>query len=217
MKSRFRKLQILRVFSPKNIRRLFIAIYKYSSPRTRTDELEEIISEEKYSKFLEVGVWRGQNIITIAKKFPNILCYAVDPYDYEQYIGKVNNNFIKPKLFESKSERLLKNESERIFEETSSYQNRYNNFKLIRKSSVKAALDFENASLDLVFIDAIHTYESVKKDIETWLPKVRVGGCLSGHDYSVEFFGVIQAVNEKLGVDNIVIKSDATWFYFKQD
>jgi hypothetical protein len=55
----------------------------------------------------------------------------------------------------------------------------------------------------------------VKNDIVLWLPKVK-RGVLSGHDYSIGFFGVIQAVNEKLGTDNIVVKSDATWFYYKK-
>jgi len=87
---------------------------------------------------------------------------------------------------------------------------------LIRKSSSDAAKEFEQESVDLVFIDANHSYESVKNDIDLWLPKVKRGGVLSGHDYSIGFFGVIQAVSEKLGTDNIVVKSDATWFYYKK-
>jgi len=69
--------------------------------------------------------------------------------------------------------------------------------RLIRKSSVEAANDFKAGSLDFVFIDANHTYESVKQDIEAWFPKVRKGGVISGHDYCVyQDFGVIQAVDE---------------------
>ena len=86
---------------------------------------------------------------------------------------------------------------------------------MIRKSSFDAVNDFEDESIDIVFIDANHSYESVKNDIDLWLPKVKTGGVLSGHDYSISFFGVIQAVNEKMGTDNIVVKSDATWFYYK--
>ena len=37
-------------------------------------------------------------------------------------------------------------------------------------------------SLDICFIDANHTYDSVKKDIQSYLPKVKPGGILCGHD-----------------------------------
>jgi cephalosporin hydroxylase len=59
------------------------------------------------------------------------------------------------------------------------------------------AMSFEDNSLDFVFIDASHDYQSVKQDIEAWLPKVRSGGIIAGHDYEPnEFPGVVQAVNE---------------------
>jgi len=51
----------------------------------------------------------------------------------------------------------------------------------------------------LVFIDAEHTYEAVKSDIETWWPLLLPGGIISGHDYSlggVYWPGVFKAVNE---------------------
>lgn len=50
-------------------------------------------------------------------------------------------------------------------------------------------------AVDLVFIDADHTYEAVKEDIELWKPHVRPGGLLCGHDYRL-FEGVTQAVDE---------------------
>ena len=69
--------------------------------------------------------------------------------------------------------------------------------RIVRGNSVDVAKTFKNNSLDFVFIDANHTYKSVKEDIEAWFPKVRKGGIVSGHDY-VEYqdFGVIQAVDE---------------------
>jgi predicted O-methyltransferase YrrM len=48
---------------------------------------------------------------------------------------------------------------------------------------------------DLIFIDACHDYESVKRDIRAWSPHVRQGGVLCGHDYGV-FEGVTRAANE---------------------
>jgi hypothetical protein len=63
-------------------------------------------------------------------------------------------------------------------------------------SSVEAALLYKNESLDFVFIDADHTYESVLLDAQAWLPKIKRGGYLGGHDYHRDWPGVIKAVEE---------------------
>jgi len=53
-------------------------------------------------------------------------------------------------------------------------------------------------SLDLCFIDADHSYESVKRDIETWEPKLKPGGVIGGHDYyGTAWPGVTRAVHER--------------------
>jgi predicted O-methyltransferase YrrM len=68
------------------------------------------------------------------------------------------------------------------------------------RGSLVAAASFADASVDLVFIDARHEYEPCLADIRAWLPKVRPGGIIAGHDYSWAVFpGVIQAVEEVFG------------------
>lgn len=62
--------------------------------------------------------------------------------------------------------------------------------------SFDRAKDFEDNSIDFCFVDANHTYEFVKKDIEAFLPKMKKGGIIAGHDYNNSHPGVIQAVNE---------------------
>jgi predicted O-methyltransferase YrrM len=52
-----------------------------------------------------------------------------------------------------------------------------------RSTSLEAAEQIEDASLDFVYIDALHDYDSVREDLEAWYPKVRGGGILAGHDY----------------------------------
>ena len=76
-----------------------------------------------------------------------------------------------------------------------------NYYKPIRSPSVEAASRFEDNTLDFVFIDASHEYEDVKNDINAWLPKVKNGGILAGHDYYLgdDYFpGVKKAVDECL-------------------
>lgn len=66
--------------------------------------------------------------------------------------------------------------------------------------SAEAAKKYPDAhdgeGLDFVFIDADHSYGSVRADIAAWLPKVKSGGIIAGHDFAPEFPGVIQAVSE---------------------
>jgi SAM-dependent methyltransferase len=56
--------------------------------------------------------------------------------------------------------------------------------RVVRKSSLNAALGYADDSLDFVFIDAAHDYKSVAADIGAWLPKLKVGGVLAGDDYN---------------------------------
>jgi len=53
----------------------------------------------------------------------------------------------------------------------------------INKKSEDACSDIEDESLDICFIDADHSYNGVSRDIELYLPKVKRGGILCGHDY----------------------------------
>lgn len=83
---------------------------------------------------------------------------------------------------------------------------------IIRKPSTEAAKDYADNSLDFVFIDADHEYESVVEDINAWHPKVKIGGVLAGHDYHLNHPGVIRAVNELLKTRIILLIS---WKYIK--
>lgn len=84
--------------------------------------------------------------------------------------------------------------------------------------SISASKRFKDNSLDFVFIDAAHDYESVKADILAWLPKVKNNGILAGHDYypeHPEYCGVYQAVHEIF--DKKFIKQSGDCFIIELD
>jgi predicted O-methyltransferase YrrM len=84
-------------------------------------------------------------------------------------------------------------------------------------TSVEASKTFEDKSVDFVFIDAGHTYEEVVEDIKSWLPKVKKGGFIGGHDYyrdppGKEQEGVHNAVHEFFTHEEIESNEDC-WIY----
>lgn len=70
---------------------------------------------------------------------------------------------------------------------------------LQRNTSLSAAKGIDAGQLVGVLIDGDHRYEACKADIEAWLPKVKPGGWIAGHDYVDRFPGVVQAVDEAFG------------------
>ena len=98
--------------------------------------------------------------------------------------------------------------------------------------SLEAAKLIPDQSLDICFIDADHRYKAVKADILAYIPKVKLGGILCGHDFDIDgvsFFnqftseelekdaargvhaGVIQAVGEIIGFEKIGLYPNAVW------
>jgi len=73
--------------------------------------------------------------------------------------------------------------------------NNYGLFDIIKDTSVNAANQFKNNSIDYIMIDAGHTYEDVTTDLKTWYNKVKPGGIISGDDYTITD-GVTNAVND---------------------
>ena len=87
---------------------------------------------------------------------------------------------------------------------------------VIKGDSVDTARFMIPASFDLVFIDADHSYEGCRADIAAWLPMVKPGGWIGGHDYkntedvSYDFSGVDRAVSEMFGA--ILTDNQFTWW-----
>jgi len=88
----------------------------------------------------------------------------------------------------------------------------YPHLEILREPSITAATQFADGSLDLVYVDGAHDYESVRADLNAWRPKIKPGGWIAGHDYSplIEAGSVIRAVDEVLGSPERVFE-DSSW------
>ena len=76
---------------------------------------------------------------------------------------------------------------------------------------------FPDRSVDGVYIDGAHQYKPVYDDIVRWLPKIKTGGWVTGHDHITDKtrkekygFGVIEAVRDALGGPDKTY-SDSSW------
>ena len=146
-----------------------------------------IANAEDGAKFVEVGAWKGKSIAYAGVELLNsgkaITLYAVDHFlGSEEHRNPVSEHYdYATQSGELRSQYLANIEPIKSVVKTLDMQ------------SVEAAKKFKKASLDLVFIDGSHDFESVCSDIETWLPKIKPGGVLAGHDY--DFEQVSKAVN----------------------
>lgn len=77
---------------------------------------------------------------------------------------------------------------------------RYNHVRVFPIASEVAEGVLNGEKFEMVFIDANHSYEQVKSDIERWWPRVLPGGVFVGHDYGHgDWPGVKQAFDEIFG------------------
>uniref|UniRef100_A0A7S4PVN0 Methyltransferase domain-containing protein n=1 Tax=Alexandrium monilatum TaxID=311494 RepID=A0A7S4PVN0_9DINO len=86
-------------------------------------------------------------------------------------------------------------------------------------TSEAAAGQLEDGTVDAVFIDGCHLYDCVKKDFELWMPKMRRGRevLISGHDFSPQWPGVVQAVHEqRAGGHEVNLSTDWMYWWFEE-
>jgi len=147
-------------------------------------------------KIVEVGSWKGKStaflLVEAWNKSPRIEIYAVDTWLGSQ---------------EHADEECIKNET--LYDEfLANVKPVSRQLVPLRMTSLKGANFFPDDCLDAVFIDAAHDYENVKADIAAWLPKVKKGGLIGGHDYMCGWPGVDRAVAEAF---NSVDFQDNCW------
>jgi glycosyltransferase involved in cell wall biosynthesis len=142
-----------------------------------------IIEEKGLNVGIEVGVAFGGHAEEILKNSHIKKLYGIDPYLHME-------NYDDPMNFPQE-------EFDKIYEFVLSRMRKFGKrYEHIRKSS-KEASNIINNAIDFVYIDADHSYEGVKKDLNIWFPRVRGGGVIGGHDYGHgNFPGVKKAVDE---------------------
>jgi len=147
---------------------------------------------------VEIGSFIGESTIIFARHFQHVI--AIDPFlpNYDE--GDPTSNFNFDDVFQE-----FKNRTEEKKQKISIY-------KMRSDEAVKLLKD----KYDFVYIDGLHTYDGVKQDIINYLPLVKEGGVIGGHDYTNQIshlVGVYNAVNEMFGKPDKVFK-DNSWIKY---
>lgn len=135
----------------------------------RWEWLADKINGKGWTKGAEIGVKAGKTLFYLLEHCPQLHMVGVDVWQPQPSKGEWGYT----DWDHESNERLC-------LAQASYYIGRVSIYKMM---SVKVASDLIlDDSLDFVFIDACHDTESVTKDIWAWMPKIKSGGLLCGHD-----------------------------------
>lgn len=154
----------------------------------------------------EIGVWRGHSSIGFLRLLPTLKRFIlVDPWiQYPDYAASGDHKA----QADLQDDKLICEDRLYFFRDK---------IELFPQMSLEVAAKTPDNSLDFIFVDANHSYEYVKQDILAWLPKIKRGGLLAGHDIDLpDFPGVRKAVEETIHGD-WHIGEDAIWWTIVTD
>jgi len=165
------------------------------------DELPALLNARNLlGRGAEIGVKTGKYSDHLLRNWKGRQLVSIDPWlsdDPDAYVDRSN-------VSQDKFEEYYAETRERL----SGYGDRS---KIWRLTSVEAAQRVTDRSLDFVYIDARHDYESVKEDLNAWYDKVKPGGIFAGHDYVDGMlpqgdFGVKSAVDEFFAEKGVFVR-----------
>ncbi len=150
--------------------------------------LEALVQEHGWTSGAEIGVFRGQTLLHLLRTHPELRMIGVDAWDPKVSDEVLPSGKRYAEFDLSRHYHLLMRELRE-----SGFSNPP---VLITMRSVEAAKQVADQSLDFVFIDADHRETAVRADLAAWVPKIRAGGWLLGHDYDPRFPDVVKVVDE---------------------
>lgn len=153
--------------------------------------LTEVINQRGYEVVVELGVHKAQNAEYILDN-----CHGL-----ETYVGvdlwRSTDDYPTDRLLDWQSAMVVAKNHKGVF-------------SILEMNTASAADLFDDHTIDLVFVDADHSYVGVSSDISAWLPKIRGDGILAGHDYGK--VGVRKAVDGFFGEKVHTAGIDSCWF-----
>ena len=174
-------------------------LYRWDELIAKFEEFEQPIV------VAELGVWDGLLTSKLLQSPKVGMYHLVDPWKAgtpDSCWGSSGSKLSK--YSQNKLDRAYKTAMLRI-------RNERNRVQVHRMESLEAVKLFPDRHFDLVFIDANHI--DCDRDIKAWLPKVKYGGYLCGHDFDEPRFPKIREAVELNFGSEYTIGGDYTWFH----
>ena len=177
-----------------------------------TKLLKELIVKNNYKYGIELGVRQGITCFDLCHDLKDLNMVEID-------LWPTNENIYGIISLEGETFELNENNYNVAKERFSKFGDR---IKIIRKYTLDAANDLADSSYDFIFIDSTHTYDSLRKDILAYLPKIKESGMVCGHDYVSAFNGIIKCVEELSDIKNdinngIFVDQYTLWYIYKKN
>lgn len=135
-------------------------------PNKGRDQLADCFHALGFKEGVEIGVERGNYSEQLCRRIPGVHLHLVDAWQcYTGYREHVSQEKLDD-FFTSTQARLAQ------------YHTTFH-----RGFSVPMSENIPDGSLDFIYLDAAHNLINVINDLWAWIPKVRVGGIISGHDF----------------------------------
>lgn len=171
----------------------------------RWDFLSGMMNHMGLKSFVEVGCKEGRTAGHILKTVEGSMVVAIDPWkERPKDSSDPTRETYQDWDFKKIAEEFWQNIGENV-----------ERCQMLMTTSTEAADQLKDKQFDIVFIDALHDFESVDQDIEAWWPIVREGGVLCGHDFNHKWPGVERAVAKHFDLMTVGIGLDSVWFVMK--
>jgi predicted O-methyltransferase YrrM len=127
----------------------------------------DIVAALRPNLLVELGTLSGLSYFcfcqSVIENHVDARCFAVDTWEGDEHTGAYDDTHY----------RNVSRHNEQHYASMST---------LLRMGFDDAVKRFDDESIQLLHIDGYHTYDAVRRDFETWYPKVAPGGVILFHD-----------------------------------
>jgi hypothetical protein len=156
---------------------------------TRQEFLNALDLKDKYC--VEIGVFRGDFSAMILEKNPLYL-YLIDPFEHNS--ETYGDGQMTTAYSDGNDLRIVRGRFR--------FQISNKQIMIQKQYSFEAVSTFSDDYFDFIYHDGSHLYKDLKSDLNEWMPKLKKGGIMAGHDYAGVFMDDVSRAVDEFCIEN---------------